>query len=57
MYCYDQTANKGVTMQLYGFQISELNVAPEQKLDPIEGGSFVLANEEAEIEALLGGNA
>jgi hypothetical protein len=31
-------------------------VAPEQKLDPIEGGSFVLANEEAEITALLGGN-
>jgi len=57
MYCYDQMANKGITMQLMGFQISELNAGPEDKLDPIEGGSFVLANEEAEIEALLGGNA
>lgn len=56
-FVYDSPANKGVSFQLCGFQISELMVAPEQKLDPIEGGSFVLANEEAEIEALLGGNA
>jgi hypothetical protein len=57
MYVYDAPANKGVSLQLVGFQISELSVAPEQKLDPIEGGSFVLANEEAEIEALLSGIA
>ena len=47
---YNNPGNRGVSLRLVGFQIAELAEGNDVKLEPIDGGTFVVESQESALD-------
>ena len=47
---YNNPGNKGISLRLIGFQIAELAEGNDVKMEPIDGGTFVVEQEEPALD-------